>query len=374
MREAKKIFVHDSVVSPMGQRGVNRYFLKFVEALVRVYNNRILIYSPRNLDIPKTNRLWTFSSQVYLNRFLKTKQINEKLDRFYTEQMANVSASLFYSPYFGMIKTKIPSVYTLPDMIYEKFPQYFLRTDQGVQNFITQKRRCIERATLILPISKSAAQDLQEYYPNLSQEQIKVVYLGVDDLFFEPHHFDKPEKPYFLFVGNRDRYKNFLRFIDAFGKSGLKKKFDLRIVFPYQNDFTADEKEIIVRHELADCIKMDYAISDQELKKRYAEAHAFVYPTEYEGFGLPVIEALASGTLVLTSNTSSLLEVGGTSPLYFDPISVDAITNTLQIASQMTDSTRQEHILAGKSWAAQFTWENSQRSFVTAIEELLNEV
>lgn len=368
-----KIFIHDSVVSPIGQRGVNRYFLKFLETLINTYKDRVVIYSQRNSDIPKINRLWLPSSQVYLNKFLRTKHI-EKFDRFYAEKMAHVSASLFYSPYFGTIKTKTPSVYTLPDMIYEKFPQYFLRTDVDTKNFIAQKRACFDQAALILPISKSAAQDLQEYYPNLSPERIKVVYLGVDNLFLRPQLFNKPEKPYFLFVGNRDRYKNFLRFIDAFGKSGLKNNFDLHIIFPYQNDFTANEKEIILRHELLDCIKLEYAISDEELKKRYAEAYAFVYPTEYEGFGLPVIEALASGTLVFTSNTSSLTEVGGTAPMYFDPLSVDAMVNTLQIASQMPDSIRQERILNGKNWAAQFTWENSQRSFVTVIQELLNEV
>lgn len=369
-----KIFVHDSIPSPMAQRGVNRYFLKFLAVLLQTYNNNVFVYSQRNLDIPEKNKLWTLSSQPYLNKFLRYKQLNEKLDRAYCGQIANISAGIFYSPYFGSVKTKVPSVYTLPDMIYEKFPNYFLSSEPGNQRFIAEKRACFERAALILPISKSAAHDLQEYYPNLAPDKIKVVYLGVDDLFLEPHQFEKPEKPYFLFVGNRDRYKNFLRFIDAFGKSGLKKKFDLRIVFPYQNDFTSEEKEIISRYGLMDCIEVDYSISDEMLKKRYAEAHAFVYPTEYEGFGLPVVEALASGALVLTSNTSSLLEVGGSAPLYFDPVSIDAIAETLQAASQITDSARQERALAGKSWASQFTWEKSQRSFVNAMQELLEKV
>ncbi|MHB9056558.1 MAG: glycosyltransferase family 4 protein [Paludibacteraceae bacterium] len=345
-----------------------------MEALVRTYNNHVLVYSQRNLDIPKKSQLWPLSSRKYLNNHWTIKQRVQKFDLPFAEKIANIRARVFYSPYFGSIRTKIPQAYTLPDMIYEKFPEHFLPTDMGVQNFIAQKRACFERAALILPISKSASQDLQEYYPNLSSERIKVVYLGVEDLFFKPHIINKLAKPYFLFVGHRQKYKNFLRFIDAFGKSGLKKKFDLQIISPTQSDFNENEKEIINRYELASCIKADYEISDEELKKRYAEAHAFVYPTEYEGFGLPVIEALASGTLVLTSNTSSLPEVGGTAPLYFDPHSIDAIVNALQIARQMPDSTRQERILAGKSWAAQFTWENSQRSFVTAIQELLNEV
>lgn len=365
-------FIYDSVISPVGQRGVNRYFLKFVDVLVRTYKNQVLVYSQRNLDIPQESQLWPLSSRKYLNNHLTIKQIVQKFDLPFAEKIANIHARVFYSPYFGGMRTKIPQVYTLPDMIYEKFPQYFLPTDVGVRNFIAQKRACFERAALILPISKSAAQDLQEYYPNLSPERIKVVYLGVDDLFFRPDLFDKPEKPYFLFVGNRDLYKNFLRFIDAFGRSGIKKDFDLRIISPVQNNFTANEDEVIRRHKLESCIKINYAISDQELKKCYAEAHAFVYSTEYEGFGLPVIEALASGTLVLTSNTSSLAEVGGKAPLYFDPNSIDSIVNTIQIASQMADAARQERILIGRSWSTQFTWENSQRSFIAAIQEFLN--
>ena len=374
MSKTKKIFIHDSVVSPTGQRGVNRYFLKFMEALFRSYGNNVIVYSERNLDIQKTNWLSPFSRRINPSIFPKIAYRAQKLDIPVAESIANLTADMFYSPYFGSMKTKIPQAYTLPDMIYEKFPGYFLQTNAGDQSFIAQKHACFERAALIMPISKNTAKDLQEYYPNLSPERIKVVYLGVDELFFKPHMFNKPAKPYFLFVGNRDRYKNFLRFIDAFGKSGLMKNFDLQIISPTQNDFTANEKEIIHRHKLASCIKVDYAISDEELKKRYAEAHAFIYPTEYEGFGLPVIEALASGTLVLTSNTSSLSEVGGEAPFYFDPHSIDAIVNTLKIASQTTDSERQERIMTGKNWAAQFTWENSQRGFVRAVQGLLNEV
>ncbi|CAG0956546.1 mannosyl-N-acetyl-alpha-D-glucosaminyl-diphospho-ditrans,octacis-undecaprenol 3-alpha-mannosyltransferase / alpha-1,3-rhamnosyltransferase [Anaerolineales bacterium] len=368
------LFVYDSIVFPANQRGVNRYFLKFVDALVQTYTNRVLVYSQQNLDIPKSSQIRPLLRLKYLNTFWEIKQRVQKFDLLVAEQMANMCARVFYSPYFGSIRTKIPEAYTLPDMIYEKFPQYFPRTDVSVQNFIAQKRACFDRAALILPISRSTAKDLLEYYPHLSPERIKVVYLGVDDLFFKPYLANKPIKPYFLFVGNRSLYKNFLRFIDAFGKSGLKKNFDLKIISPTPVEFSADENEIIRKHGLAECIKAEFAISDNELKKYYAEAYAFVYPTEYEGFGLPVIEALASGTLVLTSNTSSLPEVGGSSPLYFDPCSVDAIVNALHFASQMSDSERRERVAVGKTWATQFTWENSQKAFVRAIQELLDEI
>lgn len=367
-----RIFLYDSVVHPDGQRGVNRYFLKFMEALVQTYTDRVLVYSRRKLDIPKQSRLWLPSSQKYIYKLLKAKQRYKMLDVFWAKQIADIQASLFYSPYFGHMRTKIPQSYTVPDMIYEKFPQYFSRSDRDNQDFIAEKRACLERASLIMPISNSTARDIQELYPSISPERMKVVYLGVDDLFFEPYAVPDDTRPYFLFVGNRDRYKNFLRLIDAYGKLGLQKDFDLRIISPVQNEFSADEKEVIERYKLGDCMHVEYGVSDIVLKRRYAEAYAFVYPTEYEGFGFPVVEALASGTIVLTSNRSSLPEVGGAAPLYFDPTSTDAIANALEVTSKISNTDRQERILMGKNWARQFTWEKSQRSFLAAIQEFLN--
>lgn len=374
MGNKKSIFIYDSVVAPMRQRGVNRYFLKYTEALIKSYENDVLVYSQRSFGLPDKNQISSPFRNFVLKASPKIAHWIQKLDTRIIAAIANSRANVLYSPYFGQMKTNIPEVYTLPDMIYEKFPEYFPKAIYDARLFITQKRDCLERAELILPISNSTAQDLQNIYPKISSRKIKVVYLGVDDLFFKPELIENAVKPYFLYVGNRDLYKNFLRFIDAFGKSNLKEDFELHIVSPTQNNFSATEKNLIDRHGLANCIQMEYSISDDELKKRYAGAHAFVYPTEYEGFGLPVIEALASGTLVLTSDTSSLPEVGGDAPLYFDPYSIDAIASTLKVASQMSDSERQKRIMVGKTWAKQFTWAKSQHAFVHAIQELLNEI
>jgi len=367
----KRIFIHDSVVTPSGQRGVDRCYNAYAQALIDTYPGRVFIYSARaaNINGAKNIRppsMWAVPSAIS-NKIAR-------FDNLYGATLADLSANVYYSPFYGYMRTKIPQVFSSYDMIYEKLPQYFPPSAAGNSEHIQEKKACFERAALIICISLNTANDILEMYPNISKDRVKVVYLGADDLFFRGSEAACENKPYFLYVGNRDRYKNFLRFIDAFGKSGLKKIFDLQIISPVQNDFTSNEKEIIHRHGLADYIKVEFSISDDELKKRYAGARAFVYPTEYEGFGLPVIEALASGTLVLTANTSCLPEVGGDASLYFDPYSTDAIADMLKIASHMTDSERQERILAGRSWAAQFTWENSQRAFVRAIQELLNEV
>jgi glycosyltransferase involved in cell wall biosynthesis len=365
----KRIFIHDSVVTPAGQRGVNRCYNAYAQALIETFPGQISIYSMRATNLKGAKIIHPPSMWV------RPRAISNQIARFdikYGATLADLLANVYYSPYYGYMRTKIPQVFSAYDMIYEKFPQYFRHSEAGISEHIQEKKACFERAALIICISRNTANDILEIYPNISKDRVKVVYLGMDDLFFRSSDATYNNKPYFLYVGNRDRYKNFLRFIDAFGKSGLKKSFDLRIISPVQNDFNVDEKEIISRHGLADNIVVEFSIPDSELKKRYAGARAFVYPTEYEGFGLPVIEALASGTLVLASNTSCLREVGGTAPLYFDPYSTDTIVDMLKIASQMNDSERQERILAGKSWAVQYNWKNSKRGFVHVIQELLN--
>jgi glycosyltransferase involved in cell wall biosynthesis len=366
----KRFFVHDTVDVPERQRGVNRCYIAYAQALIDTYPGQVYIYTPRaaNQKDAKTIHfpfMWARSRRI--------RKIN-RLDNLFGAILADRSTNVYYSPFYGSMRTKIPQVFSAYDMIFEKFPQYYPHSNASISRHIQEKKGCFERAALIICISRNTARDILEMYPNISKDIVKVVHLGIEDLFFQSSEAMCENKPYFLYVGNRDRYKNFFRFLDAFGKTGLKKDFDLHIISPTQDDFSVFEKEIIRRHGLAENIRVENSLTDDELTRRYTGARAFVYPSEYEGFGFPVIEALASGTLVLTSNTSCLPEVGGSSPLYFDPYSTDAIADMLKTAGQMTDSERQERMQSGKNWAAQFTWKNSQRGFIRAIRELLNEV
>ncbi|NJN82613.1 MAG: glycosyltransferase family 4 protein [Caldilineaceae bacterium] len=177
-------------------------------------------------------------------------------------------------------------------------------------------------------------------------------------------------KPYFLYVGHRTPYKNFIRLLDAFGQAKLGHRFDLVAISPSGASFTAEEERSIARHGIAQSVRLRFSPSDDELRATYARAFAFVYPSLYEGFGLPILEAFASGVLVCASNTASMPELGGEAALYFEPEVVDSIAATLIQAASLDEDERHARIRAGIERARFFTWERCVIRTMDILREL----
>ncbi len=166
-------------------------------------------------------------------------------------------------------------------------------------------------------------------------------------------------------------YKNFGRLLQAFSRSGLVTSYELRVISPYGTSFTPAETEHIHRLKLADRVKLIPSASEDELRASYARATAFVYPSEYEGFGLPIWEAFASGTIVAASSTSSLREVGGDAAIYFDPFDVDDMATALCSATGLSPHERHARIERGLAHARLFSWHSCQQKTLAAIDNLL---
>jgi glycosyltransferase involved in cell wall biosynthesis len=133
----------------------------------------------------------------------------------------------------------------------------------------------------------------------------------------------------------------------------------------------AREQQVIDRYQLSAQVQWIPSASDTELRTHYAEAAAFVYPSEYEGFGLPILEAMAAGTVVVTSNVSSMPEVGGAAALYFDPYDIDSIAAKLRAAVELSAAERQQRLAESQAHARTFTWKQCQQQTVSMLEELL---
>lgn len=361
-----RIFIHDSVQNPAFQKGVDRCYVNYASALVETFLDDVIIYSKRKLGF--NNGKQFFPPSMYLSVPMPNR-LGVILDAHYGRALTRKISGIYYSPFYGKIVSQIPQIFSAHDMIFEKYPKYF--SDGSQKRFIQEKKDCFDRSALILCVSQSTANDIAEFYPKIPENKIKIIHNGVDNFFFEDDAKSYLGKPYFLFVGNRGRYKNFLRLLTVFGKSGLSKQFCLRIISPI-NDFpTENEKEIIAKYHLESEIFVEVSVTDFVLRNRYQHAFAYICPSEYEGFGLPIIEAMACGTIVISSNTSSLPEIGGTVPVFFDPNSLDSITEALFEVALMTDEERMARVNRGKIRASIFSWQTAKKRFIDAITPLI---
>lgn len=364
-KSAGHLLLNDNIRSHTAQRGVARYFEQVAAGLIAEFGSRVTICSPLTRDYGAARHLRT-------PRFPGSGRLG--IHDFSATVIARLAQpTLIFNPYYGHIRTRVAQVFTVYDMIPETISLPAAPTDARLLHATAEKKRCFDQAAALLAISHSTARDLQRVYPHLAAGKIAVTPLGVDAFFFRPTPTDRPvaAKPYFLYVGNRGGHKNFSRLLTAYGQAGLARAFDLTVISPSGSDFTVEEADCLRKFRLEASVHLRSAVSEAELRDAYAGAVALVYPSEYEGFGLPILEAMASGTLVATSNISSMPEVGGEVAFYFDPTNSEAIAATLQQVAVLSTAERQQRITQGRAHAQTFTWERCQQQTIKVVEDLL---
>lgn len=224
------------------------------------------------------------------------------------------------------LRTNAALITTVYDMIHELFHEEFSSRDKTS----ALKEATFKRVDHILSISDSTKRDLISLF-GVPEEKISVVHLGVDLATFQIEKTNNPfqSKPYLLYVGGRVGYKNFSGFLRAVASSPqLKSDFD--VVAFGGGAIKPDELQLIKELGLYETQVHQVSGNDQLLARLYAHAEAFVYPSLYEGFGLPPLEAMAAGCPVVTSNTSSMPEVVRQAGEYFDPTEVADIQQAIE--------------------------------------------
>ncbi|GAC1384412.1 MAG: glycosyltransferase family 1 protein [Herpetosiphon sp.] len=362
----RPIFLNDNIYSHRHERGVTRCFNEATDGVIARYGRRAVICSPqrRSYGAAKVIRSVRFRGSWRLG--LHDKIV---MAAAFWEKPAVV-----YNSYYGNAVFDAPEVFVVYDLIYELFPSYFPRTEPFVQRVLADKRRCIERGARLIAISENTASDIVRLYPRVDPETIAVVHLGVDDRFFQsaaPEGAAPMERPYLLYVGNRQIYKNFRRVLCAFAQAGFSCDVMLRVITPRSGGFDQEELSLITRFNLGDRVELLSSVSEVTLRACYASAIALVYPSEYEGFGLPILEAFASGTLVACAGTSSMPEVGGDVALYFDPTDIDSMSACLVQTVEMSTWERNRRIVAGQERARHFSWARFQDRTNAILETFL---
>jgi len=263
---------------------------------------------------------------------------------------------LFLSSYYRLPADRsLPSVMTVYDFTYEKYRKGFPRFVHSLQ-----KKKAVAAASAIICISENSKRDLMEFCPEIPADRISVIYLGVSEAYrpikgqsvnlMGPHWKDAP---YVLFVGGRHSYKNFDLAVRA-----VSKVPGFLLVSAGGGPLSCVESDMVGK-ELPGRHMHFPSLRDEDLNILYNKAHAFLYPSSYEGFGLPVLESMAAGCPVIAVSSSSIPEVAGDAAILTDkpdPVSfADAIV-------RLTDATlRAEYISKGFARVQLFSWEKCYR-------------
>jgi glycosyltransferase involved in cell wall biosynthesis len=286
-------------------------------------------------------------------------------DRLLKAAIGRRPVDVFHSTYFSTIKDKrIKKIMTIYDMIHERLPHIFNTRWDDIE--IQKKKAALKNADKIIAISESTKRDLLDFYPWVKEDRVAVItpgalHLGKPALFEDVKGrfgFDAAPGGFFLFVGNRDRYKNFC-LLESLLLEKPGKRDELFICVGGENSVgtSARLKEKGLRRSfifLGD-------VPDRDLAALYRGAKAVIFPSEYEGFGLPVLEALANSCPVLCGNNSSLPEAAGDAAFYFDVHSTDSLAEAMK---RLSAADRDEVIRRGEMQASRFSWDRAVEQLV----------
>jgi len=287
-------------------------------------------------------------------------------------KLRRLGAELLHSPhYVRPLLCTIPSVVTIHDCIHLLFPQY-LPNRMAYRYARYVMGSAVEKSVLVYTVSQASRADILRFYPATDPEKVRVVPNAIDpELLVDPGEEEKDRVReryqihgrFVLFAGNVKPHKNLERLIRAFAlvraQSGRR---DLRLVLlgddvGRYNSLRRTAEEAGVRPD----VRFFGFVPHQTLAALYRMASVFAFPSLYEGFGLPPLEAMACGTPVLTSKISSLPEVAGDGALLVDPYSVEEIAEGLGRLLD-DDELRQSLVARGKARAAAFSWDRSARA------------
>jgi glycosyltransferase involved in cell wall biosynthesis len=359
--------------------GIGRYAINLVGSLAKILDNEpgveiVLFPGPRggsefsvNHHVSVSNRLARIDSSVIRSLlgfpFILEK---EKIDVFHGLHHAGL-------PLFNK---RGKFVITIHDMIYSIHPGCFTWKHRQVINFMLPKT--VARADRVIADSYATKKDLCQFL-KIDDEKIKVIHLGLEGRF-KTVAFSKIEEikkkyrirdDYILFVGVIEPRKNIVSILEAL--SILKQTGKLRgkklVVAGRKGWLFKEIFERVQALNLEDDVAFTGFVEEEDLPALYGGALFFVYPSRYEGFGLPVLEAMGCGTPVITSKVSSLPEVAGDAAILVDPMDVEELAWRMEMLCENRDL-REELSKKGVERARLFSWEKTARETLEVYKEL----
>ena len=365
-----KILYDHQIFTSQKYGGISRYFYELVRELDNIseveYEIPLLVSNNHYISDKRfVDYIELLPNKQFRGKHRIFKLINKPNNIWKLKQQKfDIFHPTYYDPYFLKYLGNKPFVLTVYDMIHEKFSDMFSSTDKTTE----QKRLLVEKATKIIAISESTKKDLIELF-GTDESKIEVVYLG-NSMFPKTDiklDFEIPKR-YLLFVGGRGAYKNFERFIKSVSQLLTQDK-EIFVLCTGGGKFSSSEIQLFNELEISKQV-LQYNLDDDSLAYFYKNALAFIFPSLYEGFGIPVLESFACGCPLLCSDVSSLPEVAGNAACYFDPYNEESIRDA--VSRVLNDSKfREELINKGYEQLKKFSWKQTAEETKKIYESVL---
>lgn len=331
--------------------GISIYWSELLKRLTKEHFDISFIES-NNDNIVKVNFPSDKVAISYLNGFPII------LSRFFNPQLKDIKKKfIFHSSYNRFTNNPYAlKVVTVHDFVHERY--YF-----GLRKWIHsyQKRKAILAADAIIVISESTKRDLLSYFPKIDSQKVKLIYNGVSDIF---HPIVSSTacpslNSYLLFIGSREKYKNFNFSVELIAQL---PSFYLQIV---GSELTAQELRLLDSLIPGRWNHSSY-VSNTDLNIIYNNAFALLYPSAYEGFGIPILEAMKTGCPFIALNYSSIPEVAGDAGILLDHLDIDLAKRAVELISLQRD----EIVAKGFDQAKKFSWDKCYLETVALYNKL----
>ncbi|MCX8533708.1 glycosyltransferase family 4 protein [Chryseobacterium luquanense] len=359
-----KILLDPQIFDQQTYGGISRYYTEVFSILNQKEDVEVIlpIYSSDNAYVKNTNLLVKNKGLNFLyktlaffkisTRTLRRKKSEKLLNQAFQDNNFDVFVPTYYNPYFLDKINGKPFVLTVYDMIHELLPQYFEGDSFKV---FERKLQLLEKATKIIAVSNNTKNDIIKVYPQIDPDKIVVIHHGSSIKIDPTAHVDLPAN-YILYVGARPNYKNF-KFLVKSAAPLLKNDPNLVLIAAGGGKFNDEETTFIKKLGVEKQVIQRY-FKEEELGHYYKNAKCFVFPSLYEGFGIPVLESMACGCPIILSKHGSFPEVAGDAGIYFDSDSEEDLQEKIQMLLS-DNQLRKLYAEKGLEHVKKFDWKDA---------------
>lgn len=361
-------------------RGLGNYSRGVIEGLVKYYpNNEYFLFSPA----PRDQRAHDWLKSLPQLKLITPKAIGALAPSIWRSLCLGPIVQKYQLDLFHGLSHELPpfglncaQVVTIHDLIYLRYPEFFPAIDRMVYD--RKFRRACTLATRVLAICEQTKKDLVTYF-KLDPAKIDIAYQSVSSRYLTQHTSDEIlarkikyelKRPYFFSVGALEERKNVLNLLRSFISIANEVAHDLVLVGKGAPEYERQLRQLVADHHLGSRVHFLRSVPDSDLPALYQGAEVMCFPSFFEGFGLPIVEALLSRTPVITSQGSCFPESGGPHSWYIDPHDVGDLA--LAMKTLAFDSDRRELMAReGEIYARQFLSEQTSQNMARLYQKAI---